>query len=53
MQIIIAKQNAYIVEEREKERDFTILVDATGLQQLYKFLIISRISDGKGTNSFV
>ena len=52
MQIKIEKQNAY-TEERDKKGDFTILVDVTGLLQFYKFLLISRIAGGKGTNSFV
>ena len=52
MQIKIAKQKTY-TEEREKERDFTILVEVTGLLQFYKFLIISGIAGGKVTNSFV
>ena len=52
LQIKIAKQKTY-TEEREKERDFTILVEVTGLLQFYKFLIISGIAGGKVTNSFV
>ena len=45
MQIKTAKQNDY-TERREKERDFTILVEVTGLPQFYKFLMNSRIKDG-------
>ena len=50
MQIKIAKQKTY-TEERGKERDFTILVEVTGLLQFYKFLIISKIAGGNVTNS--
>ena len=41
----IAKQNDH-TEEREKGRDFTILVEVIGLLLFYRFLIISRIDDG-------
>ena len=42
----MAKKKNDHKEERDKERDFTTLVEVTGLLQFYKYLIISRIEDG-------